>query len=233
MLCAVIPTLNAESHIDGLLNDLAQAELTIVIADGGSTDKTIDMAIRAGASLALGSVGRGTQLARGANWAMKMVEPDWYLFLHADSRLDKDWALAVTLHMNKHADKVGYFRFRAAAKGWKPRLMEFCVRFRELTFGAPYGDQGLLISRELYERIGGYKNVPLFEDVAIIEALESKKQLRRLPSNIHTDVSCYERDGYWARTTRNLRLLKAYRQGESSGALLAEYTKPAAKRGAK
>ena len=228
MLCVVIPTLNAGEHIDGLLSDLAGHGVSVVVADGGSSDETIEMVIRSGARLAIGSAGRGTQLSRGASWAAKTCTPDWYLFLHADSRLDKDWALAVTLHMNKHTDKVGYFRFRADAKGWKPRLMEFCVRFRELTFGGPYGDQGLIISRELYERIGGYKHVPLFEDVAIIDALQHKGSLRRLATNIYTDVSCYESDGYWARTTRNLRLLKAYRRGEDMAALHDEYNKPAA-----
>ncbi len=227
MLCAVIPTLNAGEHIDGLLNDLARQDVTVVVADGGSSDATIEMALRSGARLAIGGSGRGTQLSRGAVWAAKTMNPEWYLFLHADSRLDKDWALAVTLHMNKYPDKVGYFRFRADSKGWKPRLMDFCVRFRELTFGGPYGDQGLLISRELYEKIGGYKDIALFEDVQIIDALPSKNSLRRLPSNIYTDVSCYERDGYWARTTRNLRLLKAYRRGEDMDVLMAEYNEPA------
>ena len=227
MLCAVIPTLNAGEHIDGLLSDLAGHGVATVVADGASADSTIDMAIRAGARLAIGSAGRGTQLARGADWAAKTVEAEWYLFLHADCRLGKDWALAVTLHMNKHPEKAGYFRFRADAKGWKPRLMEFCVRWRELTFGGPYGDQGLLISRALYEDIGGYKDRPLFEDVQIIDALKSKAQLRRMAVNIYTDVSCYERDGYWARTRRNLRLLKAYRRGADMAALVEDYQRPA------
>jgi len=129
--------------------------------------------------------------------------------------------------MNKYSDMSGYFRFRADAKGWKPRLMEFCVRWRELTFGGPYGDQGLLISRALYESIGGYENVPLFEDVTIIDKLKAAGALRRIAANIYTDVSDYAQDGYWARTTRNLRLLKAFRRGEDIDALYKDYEKPA------
>jgi len=125
MICVIIPTLNAGDCLDGILSDLTQASVSIIVADGGSEDITV-------------------------------------------AHLGKDWALAVTLHMNKHSEKAGYFRFRAAAKGWKPRLMDFCVRWRELTFGGPYGDQGLLISRRLYEEIGGYDSVPLFEDVKIM-----------------------------------------------------------------
>lgn len=227
MICVIIPTLNAGDCLDGILSDLTQASVSIIVADGGSEDITVAQALQAGASLAVGAPGRGTQLARGADWAAQRAQVEWYLFLHADSRFDSDWALAVTLHINQHADKAGYFRFRAAAKGWKPRLMDFCVRWRELTFGGPYGDQGLLISRRLYEEIGGYDSVPLFEDVKIIDALKAKGALRRLPANLYTDVSAYEREGYWARTTRNLRLLKAYRRGEMIGALAEDYERPA------
>jgi len=227
MLTVVIPTLNAAAHIDGLLKTLARDEVNVVIADGGSKDSTIEIALRYRTSIAAGATGRGTQLARGADWAVKSQDADWFLFLHADSRLGEGWALAVTLHMNKYPNEAGYFRFRADAKGWKPRLMEFCVRFRELTFGGPYGDQGLLISRALYERIGGYAEVALFEDVEIIDALQAGGDLRRLPANIYTDVSAYARDGYWARTTRNLRLLRAYRRGEDVESLTSRYRKPA------
>lgn len=231
MLCAIIPTLNAGDHLDGLLADLAGKDIKVIVADGGSVDGTIEIALRNEAIIAAGASGRGTQLARGANWANRATQAEWFLFLHADCRLGKDWALAVTLHMNNYPDSAAYFRFRTqkfkGVKGWKPRLMEFCVRFRELTFGGPYGDQGLLISRALYEAIGGYADVPLFEDVKIIDAVKAGGNLRRLPANIYTDVSAYERDGYWARTTRNLRLLKAYRRGEDVSALLSEYQKPA------
>ena len=227
MLCAVIPTLNASSSLDRLLAQLSAQDVRVVVSDGGSHDATISIALRGGAKLAIGLDGRGTQLSRGAEWALKTSSPDWYLFLHADCRLADDWALAVTLHMNKYSDMAGYFRFRADAKGWKPRLMEFCVRWRELTFGGPYGDQGLLISRALYESIGGYENVPLFEDVAIIDKLKAAGALRRIAANIYTDVSCYERDGYWARTRRNLRLLKAYRRGADMAALVEDYQRPA------
>lgn len=227
MLCAVIPTLNAGESLDGLLTQLTTQGVDVVVSDGGSVDSTLALAMRAGASLAAGSAGRGTQLSRGAEWAARIRQPEWYLFLHADSRLGEDWALAVTLHMNRHPKKAAYFRFRADAKGWKPRLMDFCVRWRELTFGGPYGDQGLLISRVLYNAIGGYDDVPLFEDVMIIDKLKQAGKLRRLAANIYTDVSAYERSGYWARTTRNLRLLKAYRKGEDLSRLVQTYKSPA------
>jgi glycosyltransferase involved in cell wall biosynthesis len=230
MLAVIIPTYNVKDQLEILLAGLKDAQLPVIVADGGSRDQTLECALAAGASLAMGACGRGPQLILGANWAAQARSPDWYLFLHADSVLGEGWKLAVTLHMNNYPNSAGYFRFRARAKGWKPRLMEFCVRYRELTFGGPYGDQGLLISRELYERVGGYDPLRLFEDVAIIDRIKAKGKLRRLPANLYTDVSCYERDGYWARTQRNLSLLKAYRRGEDVDELHRSYMQPAAKK---
>lgn len=227
MLTAIIPALNAGEHLDSILGQLSARDVSAIVADGGSSDETLGHACRYNASIASGVCGRGTQLARGARWANKTCSPQWYLFLHADSRLGEGWDVAVTLHMNKHPDKAGYFRFRADDTGWKPRLMEFCVRFRELTFGGPYGDQGLLISRELYERIGGYEPVAIFEDVKIIDAIKEQKALRRLPANLYTCVREYKHDGYWARTKRNLGLYKAYRRGAGIDQLLAEYKQSA------
>lgn len=228
MLAVIIPTLNARDSLEVLLPQLERegAALPIIISDGGSDDGTLEYAAGKKTMTAVGSCGRGAQLARGAQWAARTQDPQWYLFLHADSRLGPDWDLAVTLHMHKYPSSAGYFRFRAHAKGWKPRLMEFCVRFRELTFGGPYGDQGLLIPRALYEACGGYAPIPLFEDVMLIDAVKSKGDLRRLSANLYTDVSAYERCGYWARTQRNLGLLRAFRRGEDLQRLHKAYQEP-------
>ncbi len=236
MLAVIIPTLNAGESVATLLGQLrgrgVDTALPIIIADGGSTDDTLTIGVRARGVIAAGTKGRGGQLARGANWAAQIAgvatDAQWYLFLHADCVLGDDWALVVTQHMHSHPDKAGYFRFRAhingqKLKGWKPRLMSFCVRFRELTFGGPYGDQGLLISRAQYERLGGYDAVALFEDVMMIDRIKAASALRRLPANIYTDVSAYARDGYLSRSMRNLRLLRGFRRGQDIPSLMQAY----------
>ncbi len=242
MLAVIIPTLNAGESLAPLLGQLrgrgVDTALPIIIADGGSIDDTLALSLRARAVIAAGASGRGVQLARGADWAAQIAGvatgAEWYLFLHADCFLDKDWALTVTKHMHEHPDKAGYFRFRAQingviSRGWKSRFMAFCVRFRELTFGGPYGDQGLLISRAQYERLGGYDAVPLFEDVMMIDRIKAEPKnaktggLRRLPASIYTDVSAYARDGYLSRSLRNLRLLRGFRRGQDIEGLMQAY----------
>jgi len=200
----------------------------VVVSDGGSVNSTIEQAIKGGAVICTGTKGRGTQLARGANWASHGADDtEWLLFLHSDVTLAPDWFTAIKTHIHKRPHKVGYFKFGADTPKWQGRLMEFIVGLRCFWWHLPYGDQGLLISRDLYDAVGGYPDVPLFEDIGIIDKIYDKVGRRGfavLNSKIMTDVSAYTRDGFRKRTGRNFRLLKAYRRGVSIESLLKDYT---------
>lgn len=220
MLIIIIPTFEAESHLASLLK-ACQPDRTIV-ADGGSQDATLSIAIENGAVTTLGSKGRGPQLRLGAHLATLSSSPDdWFLFLHADSQLPDNWRSIVEAAMDE-GDPC-YFRFRAAQAGWRARFMDQMVALRCWALGLPYGDQGLLISRALYEEVGGYAPIPLFEDVDMVERIKKSARLRALPAALTTDVSAHWRDGLWRRGLRNLRLLWRYKRGTDIEALLDEY----------
>ena len=89
-LTIIIPTLNAEAELRDLLAQ-AGAAYKIIISDGGSKDGTLTVGINSGTQIAMGSAGRGGQLARGAAWAIETGGVDWLLILHADVRLDENW----------------------------------------------------------------------------------------------------------------------------------------------
>ncbi|WP_409433396.1 glycosyltransferase [Litorimonas sp. RW-G-Af-16] len=221
-LCVIIPTYNASEGLGQRLSELESAA-RIVVADGGSTDDTIVQAIRGGAIIAAGASGRGQQLALGASHAGNAT---WMLFLHADNALPQDWLATVIQHMTRHPKRVGYFRYRANASGFWPRFMDFWVGMRCQWWGLPYGDQGLLISRDMYKAVGGYAEIPLFEDVNMIDRIKAKfgrTSLRPLSASLSIDVSKYAKDGVWATGQRNLKLLKAYRRGEDIEVLQARY----------
>lgn len=222
MLTVVIPTLNAAKVLPTLLSQIRAHADDVIISDGGSTDGTLAVALGAGARLAIGNKGRGWQLARGAKWARRnTAEQDWLLFLHADARLDDNWFAAVQDHIKNQSGMAGYFRFKLDDKGWRPRLMEYIVGLRCRFWHLPYGDQGLLISRALYENIGGYPDWELFEDVKIIEALRGK--LRLLDADIYTQAQKYKEQGYWTRARANYRLYRRYKKGASPETLALEY----------
>ena len=217
VLHVVIPTLNSADRLARLLPQLGDTR--VIVADGGSTDGTLAVAARHGASLAVGASGRGPQLRLGAHLAtLSGNEGDWFLFLHSDSVLPSDWRVVVD--RARLRDVPRYFRLKADAPGWRARLFERLVAFRCWGWGLPYGDQGLLISRRRYAAVGGFKPWPLFEDVDMVDRLPD---LAALPARLGTDVSHYMAGGMWARGRRNLALLQRFRAGESPHSLAADY----------
>jgi hypothetical protein len=118
-----------------------------------------------------------------------------------------------------------YFRFKADATGWRARFMNRMVALRCWALGLPYGDQGLLISRTLYEQVGGHAKMALFEDVELVERVRRAARLRPLPAALTTDVSKHWQDGLWRRGLRNLGLLWRYKRGATVAELLEAYKK--------
>lgn len=227
MLGIIIPTRNAADHLPDLLATLGNAPVRIVVSDGGSTDKTLNIALPADAVLAVGNMSRGGQLARGADLCGADGRISHYLFLHADCLLPKDWADAVQIAMG-HEKTAWYFRFDpAGVRGVKRAWLCFIVGLRCWAWKLPYGDQGLLMSRSLYEAMGGYRtDYPLFEDVDMAERIvksHGRGGLKPLPLAMKTDVSAHIQDGIWRRGWRNYKLLRAYKSGVSVTDLLRRY----------
>lgn len=223
MLCVIIPTLNSQKNLPQLLTQLCTHPCRIVVSDGGSGDETITQAVTAGAIMAIGERGRGTQLARGGVWAQ---QSEWLLFVHADCQLSHNWYEMVQAHIRHYPDKIGYFRFCADSSDWRARIMEQLVYLRCYLFHLPYGDQGLLISRAMYEATGGYGQEALFEDVAFIYKLRThfgRRVLRCIPAPICTDVEAYQRQGFLYRSARNIILMWRYRRGTPISELAQAY----------
>jgi rSAM/selenodomain-associated transferase 2 len=210
LLSAVIPTRNAARTLGPCLAAVREAD-EIVVVDGGSTDGTAAIAERAGARLVRSAPGRGIQLAAGAEAA----KGDWLLFLHADTRLAPGWREAADRHIARHPGKAACFRFRLDAGEWQARLVEAGVALRVRLLGLPYGDQGLLISRRLYDETGGYRPLPLMEDFDLVRRIGGAR-LERLGIAALTSPDRWRRDGWLRRSGRNLMCLALYRSGMSA-----------------
>ena len=224
MLAVIIPTLNAETCLPTLLPELG--DVRVVISDGGSKDATLKIALAGGAAVARGVPGRGAQLSRGAELAGADERVKAYLFLHADCHLLPGWETVVETALQT-PDTAWFFRYQPNAKGVGVTWLRFIVWLRGWGWRLPYGDQGLLITREVYDAIGGYDyNKPLFEDVDIIDKIKTtygRQALQKLPMALKTDISDHLRQGIWTRGWRNFKLLKAYRNGAPVEDLLRRY----------
>lgn len=223
-LSVIIPTLNAADGIGPTLAGLTEGLdagliLELILTDGGSADDIENVADAAGAVLITGAPGRGQQLARGALAA----KGNWLLFLHADTVLTPGWAGAVRAHMQGRSEAAGYFTLRFDARGLLPRIVAGWANLRSWMFGLPYGDQGLLISAELYRAVGGFPDIPLMEDVAISRRLRGR--LRPLGHKTITSAARYRRDGWLRRGWRNLSTLILYFAGRSPEQLVQRYSR--------
>ncbi len=220
----VIPTLNAAEVLPatlGCLGEGLEAGLIreLILSDGGSTDGTPRLGEEAGAMVVSGPAGRGTQLRRGAEWA----GGEWLLFLHADTCLGDGWSAALLDHLRDREEQAGYFRLGFRASGLAPRVVAGWANWRSRAFGLPYGDQGLLISRRLYDRVGGFPDIPLMEDVALAQKLGGR--LVELDACAWTSAERYQRDGWLRRGGRNLVTLTRYLMGTDPERLRKSYEK--------
>lgn len=189
----------------------------VVLSDGGSADGLEAVAEELGAEFVRSARGRGIQLAAGANAA----QGEWLMFLHADTRLAAGWSTAVMSHIESWPDSAGFFRLRFDASGAWPTVVAAWANFRSRRLGLPYGDQGLLISRNTYDAVGGYSEIPLMEDVEIARQL--KGRLRPLECDAVTRADRYLRDGWLRRGSRNLATLARYLAGTPAKRLLDSY----------
>ena len=224
VLSVVIPCLNEAERLPLLLADLqcSGSEMEILLADGGSSDATPEIAVLAGAHLIkVYPSGRGRQLRAAAAQA----HGDWLLFLHADSRLPLQWFKSVSslLRSSGAAADAWYFDFRIAPSTASRRLLEQAVALRSRWLQRPYGDQGLLLHRELYDRCGGFAELPLMEDLELVERLSRIAGLKRIGLPLTTDGRRWQHDGVLRRSWRNVRLRRRWKQGESAEKLAEAY----------
>lgn len=223
MISVVIPTLNPGARFGEALVALAPGAVEglvkdVVVVDAGSTDRTLELADAAGCRIVSADRSRGGQMIAGAAAA----KGEWLLFLHADTVLQPGWVEAVGRQMERQPDKAGYFRLRFDDPSTTARLWEQAVAARCALFGLPYGDQGLLISRALYDEAGGYPDWPLMEDVELVRRI-GRRRVARIDAVAETDAEKFRRDGWIRRSARNVRFLLAWKFGADPRGLARRY----------
>lgn len=212
MLSVIIPTLDAEATLPRTLDAVLEEKacpfaLEVVVSDGGSSDGTAALAQARGCRVIAGLPGRGRQLAAGADTA----RGEWLLFLHADTALERGWPRAVNAFVADvgNARRAGYFRYALDDPSPAARRIERLVAWRCRWLGLPYGDQGLLIARAFHDDLGGFRLMPLMEDVELMRRIGRRRQAA-LPARAVTSAARYRRGGWWARPLRNLGCLALY-----------------------
>ena len=217
----MIPALDEASALPDLLADLSKLapEHQVVVVDGGSADDTVAVARTGGALVLRAPTGRARQMNAGAAF----LRTRWLLFLHADTRLHATALEAVRLHVARDEPIAAHFGLALAHPHFWYRLLEAGQRVRERLFGLVYGDQGLLLPRELFFQAGPFPDEPVMEDVILALRLREAGRLTRLPAVATTSARRYEEEGKVRAFLRNARSISRFLAGTPAAALASNY----------
>ncbi len=216
----IIPTVNEAKALPRILTQISlvsRSDIEAIVSDGGSNDGTVDVARQLGARVVLGPRGRGFQLNRGAQTARGRI----LAFLHADSVLPPDFDKILDARFGDARNNAAAFPIRFDPPHPLLRFSSWWSQFDTLV--TRYGDQGLVVRRETFDRAGGYPDWPLMEDVEICRRLRRFTTIPALPSPITTSSRRFIERGVWRQQLANAGTMVRFLLGASPTRLAARY----------
>ena len=193
-LSIIIPTLNEEAVIGDTLSSLVSRrnkDIEIVISDGGSADRTVALCHTVTDVIVQGPQGRARQMNRGAAAA----SGDVLLFLHADTRLPDDFISAIEHALLADDTVWGYFDISLSGQRRSFRIIEGMINLRTAITAIASGDQALFVTRQVFEKLGGYPDIKLMEDIAFSRQLKRLSRPARIRQRATTSSRRWQENG--------------------------------------
>lgn len=221
LLSIVIPTLNEAAGIEATLKALQPLRtrgVELLLADGGSTDATLERASHWVDGVATSARGRAVQMNAGA----ALAKADTMLFLHADTRLPP---LADVQVLQALAGQACWGRFDVRIEGrpWMLRVVAALMNLRSRLSGIATGDQAIFVTFAAFVRVGGFPVQPLMEDIELSRRLKRLGPPACLRARVCTSGRRWEQRGVWRTIVLMWRLRWLYWRGESAARLAEAY----------
>ncbi len=207
----IIPVLNEAQDIDSLITHLRSrdrgSDVEIVVVDGDPAGSTIKAVRDAQAVTAVSKPGRAAQMNRGAI----LANSDVLLFLHADTFLPQNAFTRIREVLQDAEFVAGCFDLHIRSTRKVFRITERYVARRTRITRIPFGDQAIFIRREYFERVGGYREIPIMEDVELMRRIRKRGDvICIIPENVLTSARRWEQEGVVLTTMRNWTLQLLY-----------------------
>jgi uncharacterized protein len=208
----IIPVLNEEARIGSTLKGVCGVpEVEIIVVDGGSRDKTREIAASFGVEVVCSEPGRGRQMNRGASQASGEV----LLFLHGDTRLGPGFERDIQEILEKPEVMGGAFELKIDGPGLLLRAIEWGVKWRSRWGQMPYGDQGLFVRAATFWDLGGFPEIGIMEDFEFVRRLKRLGPLAIASTPALTCASRWQKLGILRTTLINQLMILGYYLGVS------------------
>jgi rSAM/selenodomain-associated transferase 2 len=219
-LSVIIPTFNEAHTVQRAIDSAWSIDANeVIVVDGGSCDQTVQIAQASQAKVIFSVRGRGTQLNQGAKIASGRI----LMFLHADNAVSVDCGKQLRAEFQNPRIQFVCFYQRienlSRIYRWIERGNWFRARYRQL----PYGDQALTVTREAYDRVGGFDEIPLMEDVRFSRNLAREFPPEVLPGPLLVDDRRWRERGPVRQTLRNWWTLLRFQCGATPERLAEFY----------
>ncbi len=211
LLSVIIPALNEEKNIAACLGATRRARnIERIVVDGGSADKTVEIARSWGATVLTSEKGRARQMNAGA----RSATGQFLLFLHADTILPEGFDEEVRSLLLRPRVSAGAFSFRLSHRSsFGLGLIRLITNWRSRYLQMPYGDQAIFIRSRLFHKIGGFPDLPIMEDYEIIRRLRKKGKIITSSLPALTSSRRWQTLGIWKTTFLNSAIVVAYHLG--------------------
>ncbi|MEH2076410.1 MAG: TIGR04283 family arsenosugar biosynthesis glycosyltransferase [Nostoc sp.] len=208
----IIAAINEARNIkETIATTQSRLNIEVILVDGGSQDDTVAIAQSLGVKVISSSPGRAVQMNAGAVASGGEI----LLFLHADTRLPTGFDEMICTALQQPGTVAGAFNLRIDAPLLSLRWVELGVKWRSHFCQMPYGDQAIFLTKESFQQIGGFPELPIMEDFELICRLKRIGRIVIIPTPVLTSARRWLQKGIFKTTLLNQLVIIAYLLGVS------------------